>query len=233
MISVIKIAVVDNDKEVLDLIGDYLSLYSKENNVIYSLDKFDNEIEFLEKNEKYSILFLDINMPYKNGIDVAKEIRSRNDDVVICIITNYSQYAIAGYEVNAFDFILKNQPYDVFKVHLKRLCEHAELLNKKSISITSNYKKYKLNAKDIMYVESNGHNLIYHTVEEAIECWGSFNEIGHKLEEIGLIRCHASYFINPSHINEIKKDVVVINNKNIPISRSKKKDFLIDLRRFM
>ena len=55
------------------------------------------------------ILFLDIDMPGINGIDVAKEIRKRAIDLFVVYVTAWIEYAPDGYRVNAFRYLLKNR----------------------------------------------------------------------------------------------------------------------------
>ncbi len=55
----------------------------------------------------YDIVFLEINMPYKNGIDIAKELRLKDKDVIIAFATDLAQMAVKEYKVDAVDFIIK------------------------------------------------------------------------------------------------------------------------------
>lgn len=50
----------------------------------------------------YDILFLDIDLGDKNGIDLARGMRKRNPEAVLIFVTNFSEYAPEGYEVDAF-----------------------------------------------------------------------------------------------------------------------------------
>ena len=80
----INVTIVDNDIEAIQTISSYLIKYQNEEGVSFCISSFLNEIDFLESAMDYDILFLDINMPYKNGIDVAKEIRERGYQGIIC-----------------------------------------------------------------------------------------------------------------------------------------------------
>ena len=69
----------------------------------------------------YDIIFLDIDMPTMNGIELAKYIRKMDGEVSIVFVTNMAKYAINGYEVDADDFIVKPVRYGNFKLKLDRV----------------------------------------------------------------------------------------------------------------
>ena len=58
----------------------------------------------------YEIIILDVEMPGLNGLETAERIRQTDKSVIISFLTNYSEFAVKGYEVGAFRYILKNQP---------------------------------------------------------------------------------------------------------------------------
>lgn len=67
-------------------------------------------LDFLNVHPNVDILFLDIEMPFMNGLECAKEIQRRDYPVKIVFATGYSQFAVQAFDLEAFDYILK--PYD-------------------------------------------------------------------------------------------------------------------------
>ena len=55
----------------------------------------------------YDIVFMDIEMPGMSGMRVAEKLREMDGDVTLVFVTKMAQFAIKGYEVDAFDYILK------------------------------------------------------------------------------------------------------------------------------
>ena len=84
----------------------------------YTIETFYSGSEFLAQYRKqYELLCLDIDMPEKDGMAVAEEIRRRDTKVLIMFITHMAQMAIRGYEVQAVDFVLK--PVNKYALLLK------------------------------------------------------------------------------------------------------------------
>lgn len=76
---------------------------------------FDNGESFLSQySSDIDLIFMDIGLPNKNGIDISRENRKKNDDVCIVFLTELFQFAIQGYEVNAYDYLVKPMKYDFF-----------------------------------------------------------------------------------------------------------------------
>ena len=122
-----KIAIVDDTLEDRQLLTDYLKRYQQENNLQLIVHTFSSGLDLLGENrEGYDILFLDIEMPGCDGLEVTQEIRQRDSAVSIIFVTSMAQYAIDGYQVNAFDFIVK--PIGYYNV-LCEFCHDSALIS--------------------------------------------------------------------------------------------------------
>ena len=98
----------------------FLSYVSKQTDdkTIKDLDGID----FLSDYEKDTdVVFLDIMMPLEDGLSIAKKIRKENQTIIIIFVTNMKEYAIEGYSVNAFNFMLKPVVYGDFYLNLKKI----------------------------------------------------------------------------------------------------------------
>ena len=65
--------------------------------------------KYSDEKFQFDIIFLDIEMKTLNGVETAKKIRNVNKDIIIIFVTGYSEYVYEGYDVHAFNYILK--PY--------------------------------------------------------------------------------------------------------------------------
>ncbi len=84
---------------------------------------------------KYEIIFMDVQMGNFDGIDTAKKIREIDNSTIIMFFTDFSQYAIKGYQVDALDFVVNpnNNSFLLRKCAFKRIwCGHFWLPNKRS-----------------------------------------------------------------------------------------------------
>ena len=101
-------------------------------------------------------------MPFKTGIETAKRMRSQDNKAALIFITNSTKYAIASYEVNAIDYILKPIEYFNFTVKLKKALRQIEALNKESLFLPQEDGLIRLAIDDILYIEVSDHKLLFH-----------------------------------------------------------------------
>jgi len=133
-----KIVILEDEKNVSDTLQNYIRRYFEEEKMPYpSLLIFDNAFDLLESGVNgVDVFFLDIQLPMMSGMEAAKKIREKDKNALIVFVTNLAQYAIKGYEVNAFDFILKPVDYQGFRMKLKRiLTELSHKDTRKHISL--------------------------------------------------------------------------------------------------
>lgn len=99
----IRIGLIDDDPEHLKRLRAFLVQYEQENQVRFSIREYQNGLDFVEDyDEALDVIFLDIEMPHMDGMTAARTIRERDPSLGIVFVTNMAQYAIHGYEVNAF-----------------------------------------------------------------------------------------------------------------------------------
>ena len=184
--------------------------------------------------EDIDILFLDIQLPDITGMEVAKQIRKIDKNVLIVFVTNLHQYAIEGYEVGAFDFVLKPLNYTGFSMKLERICN--ELLHKsrqETYTIKTRQGMRKLLIIDIDYVEVMNHDLIFHMGEEKIKIRRTMSELVRALSPYYFSQCNSCYLVNLRRIEEIKGNVVRVGNELLTISKQKRKPFLEDVAKYI
>ena len=126
-VEAMKAAIIDDEVRDQDRLAECFKRIRAELKEPMEVQKFLSGEEFLRaKDDSFDLICLDIDMKGKNGIQIAKEIRKNNTQVFIIFITNMAQMAIRGYEVQAFDFILKPVNYFSFSMKIKNL---ANLVN--------------------------------------------------------------------------------------------------------
>ena len=104
----LNIAVVDDERENRERLCGFINRYAQENNLPLVVTDFADGAQIAEPYQGgFDIIFLDIEMPMLGGMTAAERIRAVDPDVVLVFVTNLAQYAIRGYEVEAFDFVLK------------------------------------------------------------------------------------------------------------------------------
>ena len=172
------------------------------------LDLFSSGNQLLQSVENgniYDLFFLDIDMPELNGIELARQLRTKNLDLIIVFVTDFIEYAPYGYRVEAFRYLLKNR-LDM-ELHLT-LDEVVDKLysEQATIEIRVEGETEKLLLKDIVYIEGTGHRaVLIHTRGRSspLECSGKLSCFEQELRERGFLRLQRSYLANMNYIKRI------------------------------
>ena len=165
----IRLAICEDDDSYVKQLLTFLSDYMKETGETFQTDVFHNGQQLLfNYTTDYDILLLDIEMPKMNGMEAARKIRQQDPSVTILFITNMAQYAIEGYTVQAKAYLLK--PLNYFGFFLEMQSAIASLKAKSSNYLLVNLEDstVKLPAGKVTYVETDGHDLLYHTTEGTV-----------------------------------------------------------------
>lgn len=165
------------------------------------------------------IAFLDIDFTGKkyNGLDIARKLRAVRDDAVIVFVTNYIEYAPAGYEVQAFRYLLKNQIPEKLDDNINQILANIRK-SKSSVKIQVDREWREIFLKDLLYIESMGHTLIFHILEPSkmtdkeIVCHIPLAKMEDELSERGFLRVHKSYLVNMAHIKQLTYNEAILDN---------------------
>ena len=197
----------------------------------FSIDVFDTGEKLLNAfRGQYDVLFLDIQLPDILGIDVAGLLREQDDKVLLVFVTNLTQYAIDGYSVQAFDYVLKPLLYDAFAAKLERVLRVIRQRRmSKVITLKSKEETWKLRSDEISYIESMGHTLVFHTKGKPVSIWGTLAKYEEELEGCGFSRCNASYLVNLKYVEQIRSKDVLVAGDCLPLGKTRRKPFLTDL----
>ena len=175
----------------------------------------------------FDIIFLDVLMPLQNGIDVAKEIREKDQTVKIVFLTSSPEFALDSYSVKANNYLLKPvNPTVLFACLedlLKDMAYKSEYIHVKSVNAL-----HKIMLSDIEYIEAqNKHNLFHLLSGQIIESTAPLYTYEDKLTlENGFFKCHRGYIVNMTMIDTYTYNDIEMHSKNrIPISRSNRKEF--------
>lgn len=231
----IKVAIVEDDAAEREKLKEYFSALSEKKGEAFRTDLFTDAVTFLtDYKASYDIVFMDIMMPYMDGITAAGKLREMDRKVILFFITNMTQYAVKGYAVDALDYIIKPLAYGNFEAKMEKALEILRS-DKEVISIAIAGGLLRIYANRIRYIESNGHKIIYHTETEDIQSGGlSLTELEERLAEYGFLRCNSGYLVNVRHIRMIRGfSVTLQDGTELQISRPRKKKFLEDTARFL
>ena len=233
--ALIKIAILEDQPDQAKRLLDMLQRYGGEHeDFSYTAVHYDRSIQLLEAYTcDIDLLFLDIQMPDMLGIDVAKKIREIDSMVMIVFITTLTQYAIEGYSVGAFDYVVKPVRYDAFVAKLdraRRMLAHRHSCA--SIEVRTKEGSRRLSADEVLYIEIVNHDVLIHTDTEVYRQWGSLKPYEDQLREAHFVRCNSCYLVNLKYVRGINGDSVIVHRDELPISKPKRKDFLAALAQY-
>ena len=159
-----RIALVDDNGEFREGMCAFAKRYERETGRSVEIDCFRDGMDFLEKYYNgYDLVFLDVEMPYLNGIEVAKKLREKDEIVTLIFMTNMPQYAINGYEVNAIDYVIKPVSYFTFKAKTDKAVRHREKNTDYNFTVSNRNGIERLQTSSVYYVEVMNHSLLFHT----------------------------------------------------------------------
>lgn len=230
----IRMAIVEDEKVYVDELLAYIRQFQQENGQQIETVWFPDGCDITDNYEgNFDIILMDIQMKFLDGMSAAKKIRRLDPDVIIIFITNMTDYAIRGYEVGAMDYVVKPVTYFAFSEKLKRAIKRLHKKDTQYISIPVENGIRKVDISTIFYVESRGHNLCYKTEDIELESRGTMNQLEKTLTPYGFFRNSKSFLVNMQHVEAIEENQCVVHGEHLPISRTKKKEFMQKLLEYM
>lgn len=229
-----RIAIVEDESRYMEQLRDYLRKYQSEFRRSLEVACYDSGMSFIHSfKSQFDIILLDVAMPYIDGFETAQKIREQDAEVVILFVTNQAQHAIRGYEVDAMDYILKPISYFAFSQRLNRAISRVSRREEPCLVLNMKSGPRKLKIRDICYIESSGHNLIYHTLEGEFTILGSLKDAEEKLSAHHFMRCNKGYLVSLRHVDNVQDGCAVVRGQHLLISRPRKTAFMDALTNFL
>lgn len=223
----LNIALADDELIERNLLRKYFNKFSIEVHEEVVITAFSSGDELMKDyNYSYDLICLDIDMVGNDGVEIAKEIRKLDEQVLIIFITNMAQMAIRGYEVQALDFVVKPVNYYTFAMKMRNAFNIINSRKNKNIVLSTADGFHRITTNDLLYAEVNGHYLYYHTTDGIVKQKAALRELEEKLEGLSFKRCNNCYLVNLKHVSCVKKDEIKVAEEWLKISRPRKKDFL-------
>ena len=217
------IAVCDDDKNVRELIGSkVLKQYPKLDIVFFSSGE-----EVLLSNKHIDILFLDIQMPGRNGMEIARELRKKDKKLVIIFVTAVEEYVFQAFDVGALHYIVKPINDEKFNEVLKRAIENCSRQKSKEcennhLMINNGGVHTKVMLDDIVYAEVFNRKVVIHKMDDELEYYGKMSDLEAVAGE-SFFRTHRAYLVNFKYVVKynattiyLEKGTVLMAKQNYP-----------------
>ena len=222
--ELVKIAACDDQPEILDAFTHIVKGCFTDHDVPVSIRKFSNPIHLMKalETEYFDLLFLDIEMPQLNGIDLAKRLRKVGNKINIIYVSQKDDLVFDVFDVKPFSFIRKKRFVDDISNVIHSYVE--EILHDDThrlvISGGSNITTIDLNKT--VYIEGAGkvqHAYMVGGISPVV-IRSTMQELDDKLADKGFIRVQRGFLVNYKYIDSIRENTVTLTTgTSIPISR--------------
>lgn len=229
----LKIAICDDsreDVEILESAFDKLQDYVVEYDIYFSADEL---LAYSETNkEEYHMYILDINMPQKNGFDLAEEIRIKDRKALLVFLTSYVSNAMKAFEYFTFDFIEKPITVEKLRCVIDKAMEYLNL-TKQDFVFNFRNNQFSVSYDEILYIAKKGRQAMIHTPSDSYKTNMTTKELWKQLDDQVFSHIHVSYIVNLQHIKAIQGNEVELDDgEHFVVARSRKKELKMKHCRF-
>jgi len=224
----VKFAVCDDEPEIMDHISDKLREYYPDE---CEIKKYEDGESLLADSRKqfFDALFLDIDMPGLDGMELAGTIREGNVYVKIVFVTNKDNLVYSSFKYVPFRFIRKTHLEEELPEAANALRDSIAKFNATTIFNTKSG-EICVQVCDIVYAEVTNHSITVYLAEDKLTVFKSMDELENELGKFGFLRTHKSFLVNHIHIASIKQNRIFTNTGlSIPLSRSRAEDVKLKL----
>ena len=230
------VIIVDDEYLAQKLLQDYVSKVES----LQLVATCSNAFEAMEalKNNPVDIMLLDIQMPDFTGLEL---VRSLDKKPAVIFTTAYSEYAVDAFNLAVSDYLLKPFDFPRFVKAINKAIGNvetkseavplADTISKSNdfITVKADYKLYKINYDDLLFIEGQHEYVTFHTTERRITALFALKDLEEMLPKERFVRVHKSYIVSFKHIQDLdKSDVTVMGNK-IPVGASYRDELLTRL----
>lgn len=212
-----KIAVVDDCRE------DALSLKQllDRQEVKLYFDAEELLVDVKQRKLSYDLYFLDIYMKESaDGIELAKELRSLDEEAVICFVSTSEEFYREAYDLYAVQYLIKPVQRKRIELLLEKV-ENSFVRNKKQV-LTFTWRKavYSISYGKILYISSMGNTLSICCKDGTVQkCTGKLSDFECLVDRNVFCRCHQSFLVNMYQVDSIRGSDLMISDCRIPVSR--------------
>ena len=203
-----RILICDDDALMIEQLQKYIRIFFEKKGVkCPELVYFSDGESLLADNGEKDILFLDIEMPGMNGIYVGNELKKKNNNIIIFIVTSYSEYLDEAMRFHVFRYLSKPLDKQRFFRNMK---DAVDLYNTMAVKLPIETKQgvHTLPASSIIAVEAQGRKVIVHTTSRDFESVHNMQYWLNLLPKNCFFQTHRSFIINFEHVTDFDHTLI-------------------------
>lgn len=225
-----QIGICDDQKEIREILTDKVKkYYPAEDIAVYSSGE-----ELLAARKLPDILFLDVQMPEKDGMETARELRKRDRQMIIIFVTVTEDYVFQSFDVGAFHYLIKPLEEEKFEEVLQKAVRQVRERDsedagagkeRQSLIVTSKGQHITVPVQEIVYAEVFNRKIILHTMDADIEYYGKLKELEKKAGE-DFYRPHRAYLINLNFVRKYNAGAIYLKRGQALVAKQNYHDFV-------
>lgn len=225
----LRIAIVDDEPKFISMYSELISNSFSEHHVLIELKTFNIGSEFIKSlsNNKYDLVFMDIDMPDLSGIDIASELRKSNQIFDLIFVSAHPHFVFEAIRFTPFRFVRKTQLKTETTEAISSYCTRTQTKFKMISLELQSGDSISEKVNDIIQFFAVRHDVYYTSKSEndarILSRKYSLSQLEKSTGDLGFIRIHKSYLINYRYIKSINaKSILMTDGSELPISHGKK-----------
>ena len=225
-----RIAICDDEKNIRELIGNKVVKQYPDEELVF----FSSGEELLLSDMHIDILFLDIQMSGKDGMETARELRKKDKNMILIFVTAVEEYVFQAFDVGAFHYIVKPINDAKFADVLRRAADEcnsqssntkAKESEERYLMINSGGAHIKVILEDIVYAEIFNRKIVIHKLNDTIEYYGKMSDL-EPLAGDSFFRPHRAYLINFKYVEKYNASTVYLENGSVLMAKQNYPEFV-------
>jgi DNA-binding LytR/AlgR family response regulator len=222
-----QITICDDEKKIRELLGSRVQkLYPSAELAFYETGE-----ALLAQAAQPDILFLDIQMPGRDGMEIARLLRKKWKDTILIFVTGIEEYVFQAFDVGAFHYIVKPLDEEKLEMVLKNAVKQYEEMTqnskaeKKYIMVQTGGIHTKVFVDDIVYAEVFNRKIIIHKLDGELEFYGKLSDLEKLLGE-DFFRPHRAYLINMGYVESYDAGNIYLEKGQVIMAKQNYKKFV-------
>lgn len=221
-----QIAICDDEREIRELLRDKVRKAYPEAE-IYAYETGEN---FLTAGRHPDILFLDIQMQGRDGMETAREFRKNNKGAILIFVTAMEEYVFQAFDVGAFHYLVKpftdEKFYEVLTNAVNRLEEkNSGEKSQRYMMIHSGGSHIRILLDDIVYAEIFNRKVMLHMQDGDVEYYGKLSELEKTLGE-DFFRPHRAYLIHFKYVVKYDASSITMTKGTVLMAKANFPEFV-------
>ena len=223
-----RIAICDDEKNIRELIASKVLKHYPEAEIIF----FSSGEELLLSDKNIDILFLDIQMSGRNGMETARELRKKYKTVTLIFVTAMEEYVFQAFDVRAFHYIVKPIDDTKFSDVISRAIDECYSQGIDTREPEPNYVMInhggvhtKVKIDDIVYAEVFNRKVVIHKMNDEIEYYGKMSDL-EAVAGDSFFRPHRAYLVNFKYVEKYDATTIYLEKGTALMAKLKFPEFV-------